>query len=297
MRQWELQTMIWPGIAFLILFNVVPLYGLLIAFKKYSISSGILGIFTAPWAGFKYFAQFFTDEVFPLALRNTVAVSLLAMCVSFPAPILFALLLNEVAFPRYKRLVQTVSYLPHFISWVVFAGLVIRFLSPDGLINVIITGLGIAPRPIQFLATPGYFWGIQIGAGIAKNLGYSAIIYIAAISSVDQELYEAAVIDGAGRFRRMASVTLPSISGTIVIMLLLGISGMLTSNFDQVWMLQNNLNLSTSEMIDTYVYKVGIQRMRYSYSTAVGLFQSVTGLVLLLAGNFIAHRVGDKGLF
>lgn len=296
-KQWELQSMIWPGILFILIFNIVPMYGVLIAFKKYSISTGIYGILTSEWVGFKYFAQFFTDENFPLVLRNTVVVSLLRMFIAFPIPIIFALLLNEITSQKFKKMVQTISYLPHFISWVVFGGLVINFLSKDGVINAVLMKIGILKSSLSFLATPGYFWTILIVSGVIKSLGYSAIIYIAAIASIEQEMYESAIIDGAGRLRIMWNITLPSISGTIVIMFLLQISSMLTSNFDQVWMLQNNLNISTSETIDTYVYKLGIQKMRYSYSTAVGLFQSLIGLILLYSGNFLARKVGDKGLF
>ena len=297
LKQWELQSMIWPGVLFLILFSIIPMCGILIAFENYSISRGMLGFFTSEWAGMKYFKQFFTDENFALVLRNTIAISLLRMFISFPIPIIFALLLNEITSQRFKKLVQTISYLPHFISWVVFCGLVMNFLSADGIINAILIKAGVIGVPIHFLADPGYFWSILIISGIVKSLGYSSIIYIAAISSVDQEMYESAIIDGAGKLRIMWSITLPSISGTIVIMFLLQICSMLSSNFDQVWMLQNNLNVSTSEVIDTYVYKLGIQKMRYSYATAVGLFQSVIGLMLLYAGNFLARKVGDKGIF
>lgn len=297
LKQWELQSMIWPGVIFLIIFSVIPMLGILVAFENYSIAKGMLGFFTSHWVGFKYFKQFFTDENFLLVLRNTLAISLLRMFISFPVPIIFALLLNEVMSQRFKRMVQTISYLPYFISWVVYSGLVIDFLSADGLINTILTKTGMIKDPVYFLSAPGYFWSVLIASGILKSLGYSSIIYIAAIASIDQEMYESAIIDGAGRLRIMWSITLPSISNTIVIMFLLQISSMLYSNFDQVWMLQNNLNVPTSEVIDTYVYKLGIQKMRYSYATAVGLFQSLVGLLLLYSGNFLARKVGDKGLF
>lgn len=296
-KQIELQSMIWPGIIFILLFNIVPMYGVLIAFKNYGVSMGITGIFSSQWVGLKYFKQFFVDENFILVLRNTLAISFLRLFISFPIPILFSLLLNEITHKKFKKITQTISYLPHFISWVVFGGLVIQFLSPDGIINSILVGLGIVKSGISFLSEPGYFWMVLIVSGIIKGLGFGSIIYIAAITSVDQEIYESAIIDGAGRFKRMRYITLPCISGTIVIMFLLEISSILSSNFDAVWMLQNNLNLATAETIDTYVYKLGFQKMRYSYSTAVGLFQSVVGLILLYTGNFIARKYGDRGLF
>lgn len=296
-KQIELQSMIWPGIIFILIFSVVPMYGVLIAFKNYNVSMGISGIFTSQWAGLKYFKQFFTDENFFLVMRNTLAISFLRLFVSFPLPILFALLLNEIPNQKFKKLTQTISYLPHFISWAVFGGLVIQFLSPDGIVNSILVGLGLVDRGINFMDVPGYFWFVLVASGIIKGLGFGSIYYIAAITSVDQEIYESAVIDGAGRFRRMRYITLPCISGIVVIMFLLEISSILTSNFDAVYILQNNLNLSTGETIDTYVYKLGFQKMRYSYSTAVGLFQSVVGLILLYIGNFVARKFGDRGLF
>jgi putative aldouronate transport system permease protein len=287
--------MIWPGIIFLFIFAYIPMYGILIAFKDYDM---FLGVTESPWIGFAHFREFFVDPNFAQVLRNTLAINSLGLLFGFPAPILFALLLNEITSSKFRRFVQTISYLPHFVSWVVFGGLIITLLSPtNGILNYLLVSMGIISEPIHFLAEADNFWAILVSGEVLKGLGWGAIIYIAAIAGVDPELYEAATIDGAGRGQKMWYVTLPSIMGTVVIMLIFAISAILNTGFEQILVLQNALNLDTSETIDTYVYKTGLQQMRYSYSTAVGLAKSIVAIILLLGANYVSKKITDKGLF
>ncbi|OCT14821.1 protein lplB [Paenibacillus pectinilyticus] len=293
--QFALQSMVWPGILFLLVFSYVPMYGILIAFKEYDLFLGVMG---SPWIGFTHFKDLLTDPNFLNVLRNTLAMNGLGLILEFPAPIVFALFLNELTKKRFKRIVQTISYLPHFASWVIFGGLVLTVLSPsNGILNLILTSLHIIDEPINFIANPHLFWIIMVCAEILKNIGWGAIIYIAAIAGVDQEMYEAARIDGAGRLQRMWYVTLPAIMGTVVIMLIFKISAILNTGFEQIMVMQNPLNLDVSETLDTYVYKVGLRQMRYSYSTAVGLAKSVVALLLLFAANYASRKVTDNSLF
>ncbi|MFB9328014.1 ABC transporter permease [Paenibacillus aurantiacus] len=293
--QFELQSMVWPGLVFLFIFSYVPMYGILIAFKDYDMFKGVMG---SPWIGWEHFKEFFSDPNFFTVLRNTLSINGLNLLFGFPAPIIFALLLNEVVSPKFKRFIQTVSYLPHFVSWVVFGGLIITVLSPtNGVLNYALESLGFISEPINFLGEANNFWGILVIGEMVKGLGWGAILYIAAISGVDQELYEAATMDGANKLQKMWYVTLPSIMGTIVIMLIFAISAILNTGFEQILVLQNPLNLDTSETIDTYVYKVGIRQMRYSYSTAVGLTKSIIAVILLFGANYLSRKISDKSLF
>lgn len=294
-RQFELHTMLWPGVILMIIFMYIPMYGVIIAFKDFNIASGY---FASPWVGFKHFQDFLTDSNFFRILKNTLAINILGLVFGFPAPIIFAILINEIRFVRFKKITQSVSYLPHFVSWVIFGGLIIRLLSVEsGAVNDFLVATGILENPVPFMARPQYFWGIAIITSIMKGIGWGSIIYLAAISGVDEQLYEAAFIDGAGRFRRIWHVTLPSITGTIVIFLIFNVSGILSWGFDQIWILQNNLNLQTSEIIDTYVYKIGLVNLRFSYATAVGLMRSVIAVILLLIANTMSKRITEKGLF
>lgn len=297
-RQIDIQTMVWPGIIFMLIFNYLPMYGVIIAFKNFVVTSGFQGFFTSKWVGLKHFADFLTDPNFYTVLKNTLGINIMGLMIRFPITIIFALFLNEITNDKFKRFTQTVSYLPHFLSWVIYGGLIIKILSVEtGAVNNYLLKWGIIDEPIFFLGEPKYFWSIAVISALLKELGWSAILYLAAIAGVDQELYEAAIIDGAGRFKRMWHITLPSISGTIVILLIFAISGILSSGFDQIWMLQNPLNVDASEVIDTYVYKVGLQQMRFSYSTAVGLMRSVVAVILLLGANFVSNKITEKGIF
>jgi putative aldouronate transport system permease protein len=271
------------------------MYGIIIAFNNYRLTDPILN---TNWVGLKNFQNFITNRAFMSALTNTLMINFLNLIFVFPVPIIFALLLNEVKARGLKRITQSVSYLPHFLSWVIFGGMFINLLAQDtGAINVFLINLGIIKEPRLWMGNPDYFYGIAVMTSLIKGLGWSAVIYLAAITGVDQELYDAGSIDGAGRFQSMIHITIPSISGVIVIMLIFTISGLLNSGFDQMFILQNRLNISASEVIDTYVYKVGIREMRFSYATAVGLSRSVVAFILLFIANFLANKLTSKGLF
>ncbi|MUG48118.1 ABC transporter permease [Paenibacillus woosongensis] len=296
--QLSLQSMIIPGILFILIFTFIPLYGVIIAFKDYNIITGIQGIFSSEWVGLANFKEFISDINFWNMLRNTLGINLLGLCITFPVTILFALFLNELTFPRFKKLTQTITYLPHFISWSIFGGLIINILSPsNGVLNYLLVNFGIISEPIHFLAEKDYFWLLAVLTNLVKELGWGAILYLAAIASIDQEMYEAAYMDGASRFRRIWHITLPAITGTIVILLVFSISNILNSGFDQFFVLQNPLNIDASEVIDTYVYKVGLREFRMEYATAVGLMKTVIALFLLYLANFIAKKITGKGIF
>jgi putative aldouronate transport system permease protein len=289
-----LQAMALLGVAWMIVFNYVPMYGIIIAFKDFNI---IKSISEAPWTGLEHFKAFMDDDNLGYVIKNTLGMSVLKLLIGFPLPIGFALFLNELRSIRFKKLVQTISYLPHFLSWVILGGILATWLADVGIINNILIALNIIQDPISYLAEPQYFWSIIITSDIWKELGWSAIIYLAAITGVSPEMYEAATIDGAGRFQKMFYVTLPSIKGTITILFILAISGILNSNFDQILVLKNQLNESASNVIDVYVYQVGILQGRYSYATAVGLIKSIISLILLLSANFITKRLNNTSLF
>lgn len=284
--------MVLPAIIFLAVFAYVPMYGLVTAFREYNIITGY-----GEWVGLKYFEQFLTDPNLMGVLRNTLVVNLLGLVLGFPAPILLALLLWELRSVAFKRVAQTISYLPHFLSWVIFGGIVLELLRSDGAINSFLLSIGIINESINFMGRGEYFYGIFTLSSIVKTLGYGSILYVAAISGVNQELYEAAAIDGCGRFRRMWHITLPGIKGTVVILLIFQVSAILNTGIEQVLIFQNALNAEFSETLDTYVYKIGMQQSRFSYATAVGLLKSIISVILLVSANFASKRMAGKGLF
>ncbi|WP_127534666.1 ABC transporter permease [Paenibacillus kobensis] len=289
-----LQAMALLGVAWMIIFNYIPMYGIIIAFKDYDI---IRPVSAAPWVGLEHFRELFEDENLKYVLKNTIGMSLIKLVIGFPLPILFALLMNELRSMMFKRWVQTISYLPHFLSWVILGGIMATWLADVGIVNKVLMALNFIKEPIFYLAEPKYFWSIVITSDIWKELGWSAIIYLAAISSISPELYEAATIDGAGRGQKMWNITLPSIKGTISILFILAISGVLNSNFDQILVLRNQLNETSSNVIDVYVYQVGLLNGRYSYAAAVGLIKSIIALALLLGANNITKRLNNTSLF
>lgn len=293
-REKYLHLMVIPGIIWMIIFNYIPMYGIIIAFKDYTVIDTVA---SAPWAGLANFREFLTDSSFLNVMKNTLGISVLKLIIGFPLPIIFAILLNELYHTRLKKYVQTISYLPHFFSWVVLGGIMINWLSDTGMINKVLVGMGVLDKPIVFLAKEEYFWGISIVSEIWKELGWNAIIYLAAIAGIDPVLYEAAKIDGAGKLAQIRHITLPSIKGTITILFILAVSGILNTNFDQMLILQNPLNINASEVIDTFVYKIGLQSMRFSYATAVGLFKSVIAFILLISANYVSKKVNDRTLF
>lgn len=282
------------GVAWMFIFNYIPMYGIIIAFKEYNIVDSIAN---SPWVGLDHFREFLQDDELGGVIRNTLGISLIKLLIGFPLPIVFALFLNELRSVRFKKTVQTISYLPHFLSWVILGGILATWLADVGIINNILMALGLISEPISYLAEPKYFWGIVITSDIWKELGWSAIIYLAAMASVSPEQYEAATMDGAGRFQKMFYVTLPNIRPTIAILFILAVSGVLNSNFDQILVLRNSLNESASNVIDIYVYQTGIQQGRFSYSTAVGLLKSVIALVLLLVANGVTKKLNNTSLF
>ncbi|CAH1213876.1 putative multiple-sugar transport system permease YteP [Paenibacillus auburnensis] len=294
LAQKHLQTMALLGVVWMIIFNYIPMYGLIISFKDYNI---VKSIAEAPWVGLDHFREFLDDEDLRNVIKNTLGISLIKLLIGFPLPIIFALFLNEVRSLRYKKTIQTISYLPHFLSWVVLGGILATWLADVGIINNILLALNVIDKPITYLAEPGYFWTIIITSDIWKELGWSAIIYLAAISGVSPEMYEAATIDGAGRFQKMWFVTLPSIRSTISILFILAVSGVLNSNFDQILVLRNSLNDSASNVIDYYIYYTGIVSNRFSYSAAVTLIKAVIALILLLIANQVSKKINDTSLF
>ncbi len=292
--QRDLQVMALLGLAWMIIFNYIPMYGIVIAFKNYNI---VKPIWSAPWAGLEHFREFFTDGSFVKVMRNTLGINGLRLAIGFPLPIVFAILLSELAWPRLKGAVQTISYLPHFISWVILGGLLVTWLSDVGIVNAILLKLHVIREPIFYLAEPRYFWWIAVVSDIWKELGWSAIIYLAAITGIDPQLYEAATIDGATRGQKTRYVTVPCIRGAIAIMFVLTVSYLLNSNFDQIFVLKNQLNVPASDVIDIYVYRMGLQAGRFSYSTAIGLFKSVIALGLLVLSNRVARRLTGSSIF
>ena len=296
--QLQLHGMMLPATLLIIVFCIVPLFGILIAFKDYRPVSGVAGIFTSEWNHFKNFKILFQNYDFWPMLRNTLGINLINNLLSIPVTLFFALLLNEVISERFKSLIQTVTYMPHFLSWVVFGGLFMTLLSTDnGFLNTILMNLGIVKEPVGFMAEPKYFWAIAAITSLLKELGWGAILYIAAISGVDQELYESAMMDGAGRFRRMWYITIPCIKPTVMIMIIFAISGMLNNNFTQIYVFQNSLNLSTSQVIDTYVYEYGLGQLQFGMAQAVALAKSVIAIILLLGANKLSNKITDSGLF
>ncbi|WP_246599333.1 ABC transporter permease [Clostridium lacusfryxellense] len=293
-RQKYLQLMAIPGIIWMLIFNYIPMYGIIIAFKKFNI---VESISSAPWVGFKYFIEVFQDEQFMVVMKNTLGISFYKLAIGFSLPILFALFLNELKYVGLKKIVQTISYLPHFLSWVILGGILMTWLSDGGVINNILLTFHIIKVPTDFLAEPNYFWAIAVISDIWKELGWSAIIYLAAIASIDQELYEAATMDGAGRFVKMFRITLPCIKPTIVILFILAVSGILNANFDQILVLNNQLNASSSNVIDLYVYRMGIVSGRFSYSAALGLFKSIIAFILLVSANTLSKKLNETSLF
>jgi len=292
-KQWDIQLMIIPALLFVFIFSYIPMYGVLMAFQDYNIFNGF---FDSVWVGFKHFQMFFNAPEFWSVMRNTICISLLKLLFGFPAPIILALILNEVRHMVFKRVVQTISYLPHFLSWVVVSGFVSSMLASDGgSLNTLLEQTGLIDESINFLSIPEYFWTIIVSTHVWKEIGFGTIIYLAAIAGVDPHLYEAAALDGASRFRMMILITLPSIMPVIIIFLILAIGNILNAGFDDLLLLGNNPILrEVSDVIDTYVYRVGILNNRYSYATAAGLFKAFISVGLLILANRFSRRMGTS---
>lgn len=293
LRQWDIQLMVIPGLILILIFSYIPMYGVLMAFQNYSLYKGF---FHSPWVGFKHFEMFFHSPEFFQVIRNTLVISLLKLCIGFPAPIILALMLNEVKNMLFKRIVQTVTYLPHFMSWVIVGGIMMSLLSTDnGSVNLLLTRLNLIEDPIHFLSLPEWFWGILVSTNVWKEIGFGSIVYLAAIAGIDPSLYEAASMDGASKFKQIYLITLPAIMPVIIIFMILAIGNLLNAGFEDILLLAGNPVLrGVSDVIDTYVYRVGIQNSRYSYATAVGLFKAILSIGLLTAANYLAKRSGNS---
>lgn len=292
---WQLYVLVLLPMVYIIVFRYIPMYGVQIAFRKFIAVKGIMG---SPWVGLKYFKKFFASYQFERVLVNTLAVSFYQLLAGFPFPIILALALNNAGSERYKKTVQMVTYMPHFISTVVLVGMIIQFLSPRvGVVNKMIVLAGGASR--DFMGIPEYFRHIYVWSGVWQNAGWSTIIYIASLSSIDPSLHEAAIVDGAGKFRRTLHIDLPGILPTAVILLIMNMGRIMNIGFEKVFLMQNPLNLRTSEIISTYVYKVGLASARsdFSYSSAIGLFNSIINFILIVSVNQLAKKTGETSLW
>ncbi|MBS4219124.1 sugar ABC transporter permease [Bacillus sp. FJAT-49711] len=292
-RDKYLYLLLLPGLIYLIIFKYFPMYGVIIAFKDFNMFAGIID---SPWAGFEQFERLFRTPDFQKIFMNTLIISLLKLVFGFPAPIILALLLNELRHMFFKRFTQSVLYLPHFVSWVIFAGIIMTFLNPvDGLVNHIIQYFG--GKPMHFLTSKEHFRSILVITDIYKEMGWGTIIYLAAMTGVNSDLYEASRIDGANKFKQMWHVTLPSIRPVILIMLILSLGNILEAGFFQIYLLYSPLVYDVADIIDTYVYRRGIQEANYSLATAAGLFKSIIALVLIVTANKIVKKFGEDGLW
>ncbi len=295
-RYWQLYALLALPLLYLLIFKYIPMIYMQIAFKKYSIVQSVWEMPLAKNHGFEYFIKAFQNRDFINALRNTLTLNLLDLIFGFPAPIIFALILNELAFKRFKRVVQTIAYMPHFLSWVIIYGLALQLFAPTtGLVNMVITKLGFEAVP--FLNEPGHWIATYISLGVWQNFGWNSIIYLAAIAGINPELYEAASVDGAGRFKKIWHITLTGIRPTIVVLLIMNLGNILGSGFDRPFAMQNNLVMNVAEVISTFVYKNGIKGLQFSLTTAVGFFQSVICLFFLLAANWISRKLGERGIW
>ncbi|MDR6548844.1 ABC transporter permease subunit [Paenibacillus qinlingensis] len=292
-KNWQIYSMILPGLLFFIIFKYVPLAGSIIAFQNYTPFKGIMG---SEFVGFEHFKVLFSYPEFYRVLRNTLLISLYQLVFGFPAPLILALLLNEVRKVFVKKIMQTVLYVPHFLSWVILGGMLMSLLSPDtGLFNHILNSFGL--ESVFFMQEPEYFRSIVVVSGIWKEVGWGTIIYLAALTGVNPELYEAAEVDGAGKLRQVFSVTIPALLPTIMVLLLLKIGHILDLGFEQIYVLLNPLVRETGDILDTYIYDVGLLGGQYSYTTAVGLFKSIVGLVLILGANAISKKTTGDSIY
>ena len=290
---YDMYLMLLLPIAFYFTFKYVPIYGLVLAFKNYNFAEGIMG---SEWVGWKVFEKLFRDRTFWLAMRNTLLLNLMSLLIGFPIPIIFALLLNEIRQVKFKKIVQSISYLPHFVSWVIFYGIIVAVTSKNtGIVKILLASLGLEQQ--NFLTEKGWWLFIYVVSGIWKETGWQAILYLSALSGVDQQLYEAAAIDGAGRFKRLWHITLPGIRSTIVVILILEIGKIMTIGFEKPFLLGNSMVSDVSTVLSTYIYTMGITRAQYEITTAAGLFQSVINFALVMGADRIAKLMGEPGLF
>jgi len=293
LRNYELYIFILPALFYFLIFHYGPMYGIQIAFKNFIPTKGIWG---SPWVGLKHFRNFFDSYYFSVLIKNTIGISLYSLVAGFPIPILLALMLNEVKNNKFKKLVQNITYAPHFISTVVMAGMIVAFLSPsNGVVNGVIKLLG--GEPIAFMTRSDMFKSIYVWSGVWQGAGWGSIIYLATLSGIDKQLHEAAIVDGATRLQRIWYINVPGITPTMVIMLIMNCGSIMSVGFEKVFLLQNALNMEASDVISTYVYRIGLLNAQYSFSAAVGLFNSVINFVLLVTVNTISKRISETSLW
>lgn len=296
-RRFNRERQLWmisiPMIAWILLFSYTPMYGILMSFVNYIPGKTIL---QSDWVGFTHFKTFFDSPDFATVMRNTLAISGLNIVFGFPAPIILAILLNEIRSNRFKKTIQTISYLPHFISWVVVASILFTVIGNEGILNDILLRMGIIDQPISFLGEGKYFWGIITSANIWKDVGWSTIIYLSAIAGIDSEQYDAGKVDGLGRFGQIWHITLPSIRTTIVLLWILDIGGILNAGFEQQLLIGNAQTREFHEVIDTYAYKYGIELGNYSYGAAIGLLKAIIGITLVFGANKFSKKVLDTSI-
>ncbi|MDD7738489.1 MAG: ABC transporter permease subunit [Fusicatenibacter sp.] len=294
LKCWQLYILLIPALIWLIVFAYYPMYGLLIAFKDFK---GRMGIMGSPWASplLKHFQTFFSTSIAVNAIKNTVVVSLESLLFGFPIPVIFALLLNQIQKSGPRRVIQTISYAPYFMSNVVVVSLITVLFSANGLVNHVVTSTG--GKEIMFTSLPQYFRPLFIGTNIWQTMGFNAIIYIAALTAISPEYYEAATMDGASRFQKILYIDVPLIMPTVILMLILQVGNIMNVGYEKAYLMQNGSNTTVSELISTYVYKVGLQSAQYSFATAVGLFNSVVNFIILVITNFIAKKTSDISIF
>ena len=298
-RSRPLYLLMIPSIIIFALFTYYPMYGIVIAFKNFTPADGIMG---SSWAGLKYFKQYFNSYQFGLTIKNTIIISLYTIAVTFPLPVIMGLLVNQMKAQKFKKFFQVSTYLPHFISWVVCATLMFDLMSTDGgAINEFLMWIGVIKEPIGFFTEGKYFWGITLCTDIWKELGWNAIIFISAITSISQDMYEAADIDGATRAQKMWHITIKSIKPTIILMFIFQVGGILNANFDQIMMLTKQMGNSMlkeyADVLDTFIYRLGVSQGRFSFAAAAGLFKSIVNFALLLGSNYVAGKFGEAQLF
>ncbi|MDQ0255879.1 putative aldouronate transport system permease protein [Evansella vedderi] len=291
-RNFDLYLLIAPVLIYFLVFHYFPMYGVQIAFKNFNASLGIWG---SPWVGFDHFERFFNSFFFWRLILNTLGIGLYTLALAFPIPIIIALMLNEARNAKFKKFVQTVIYAPHFLSTVVVVGMLLLFLKPDGLLNQLIILFG--GEPIYFITEPSWFKTIYVFSEVWQTMGWSSIIYLAALTAVDKQLHEAAVIDGANRLQRIWHINIPTIMPTIVILFILNAGTVMSVGFEKVFLMQNSLNMSASDVISTYVYRSGILEAQYSFSAAIGLFNSVINFILLVMVNYFAKKANQTSLW
>ncbi len=297
-RDWRmnkgLYLLIIPVVIYLIVFNYVPMAGIVLGFERFTPKNGV---FMSEWVGLKHFVTFFSSVFFIRVLKNTLILSLYSIIFGFPAPILFALLLNELDNEYYKKVIQVVSYMPNFISTVVISGIIIDFVASDGVITDLLVGIGFLREAKNLLSVPEYFRSIMVLTDLWQQVGFGSILFLAALTGIDQELYEAAVIDGANRWKQTIHVTIPGIMPTVVIMLIMRIGGLMNANQEKILLLYNPLIYETSDVIGTFVYRKGLLEADYGYSTAVGLFNSAVNVILLFIANGVSRKYSETSLF